>query len=936
MYARKGRGTVYYLIYQQYALTHITMSRKERTMHAVQAHPVRTGLFAVLAVIATGTLAGFWLGYASPDSADAAIIVTAPPPPPPVIIIPPPPPPVIVTPVTPTPPATPTPGSGDASGNTSDDSSDSSSDSDSGDSDNNTVDDEITVIGETDDPGGATTPPADTLPPCCTDTTPSTNPPADTDTPPADDLPPCCSEVTTPVVPPADTLPPCCTETPITPVSPPTPPVTPVNPPIIPPVNPPPPSSESAYCELLASSSTIASGDPVTLSWKTKNAHSITIIPGVGTFTGSQAASGSTVVYPTKTTSYVGTVSNGTQSVHCRAVVQVVPPSENAARCVLVVSSSTVASGDPVTLSWKTENVNSITIDQGVGTFTGSNAVSGSTVVHPTKDTIYTGTVSNGAQSIHCRAAVYIENTPPEDTSRCIFLTASDTNVEKGDEVTISWKTENADSVTITNVGTFTGSKAASGSAVVHPTADTTYKASVEGDENNPNCMKKVTVGSTSHNDHVCVYLKADDTDVDEGDTVTLSWKTDNASSITIDNGVGKVTPVDEGSIKVTVDDDTTYHASVPGDEDNPNCTVSIDVDTGGGGGGGGHHHGGGSSKPDVYFNSSNRPAAPLASVYLSQIPYTGLDLGPVGTAVYWTLLVLWSLAAAYLVLFGGIPFVRRRLAAFGANVSDALNSDAAPAAGYSLHGYGAQGAHAMPQGGVPAAQHDVHGPSYAAPMPSMPQVMQRTAQAPAPAAAPRLQMTGDGFKRFASAGSSLTIDDIVKGLSRESGMEFSAEPQPESRPQHDAAEAYAPVREAAAPAAEERPEPQQRAAQAQPAREARVEAAPVHPEVTGFIASILEGERDAVFGTIRRLTQAGHDAEEFMAHAICALDDAYRARIDGTPVHEDVKQVTDHCATSFLERLVTALTTAVDGSYAMGITGIKLALTRALAVSQG
>jgi hypothetical protein len=90
------------------------------------------------------------------------------------------------------------------------------------------------------------------------------------------------------------------------------------------------------------------------------------------------------------------------------------------------------------------------------------------------------------------------------------------------------------------------------------------------------------------------------------------------------------------------------------------------------------------------------------------------------------------------------------------------------------------------------------------------------------------------------------------------------------------------------------------------------------------------------VFGTIRRINQAGHDAEEFMAHAICALDDAYRARLDGTPVHADVKEATDHLGTSFLERLVTALTTAVDGSYSMGVTGIKLALTRALAVSQG
>jgi hypothetical protein len=182
--------------------------------------------------------------------------------------------------------------------------------------------------------------------------------------------------------------------------------------------------------------------------------------------------------------------------------------------------------------------------------------------------------------------------------------------------------------------------------------------------------------------------------------------------------------------------------------------------------------------------------------------------------------------------------------------------------------------------------------------------------------------MTGEGFKKFA-AGSALTIDDIVKGLSRESGMQLAAEPT------HEAPKAYAPAPEA--PAVEREAPPA-----VAPAQRAEARAASVSSDVVGFIAAILEGERDVVFGTIRRINQAGHDAEEFMAHAICALDDAYRARLDGTPVHEDVKQVTDHLGTSFLERLVTALTTAVDGSYSMGVTGIKLALTRALAVSQG
>jgi hypothetical protein len=45
---------------------------------------------------------------------------------------------------------------------------------------------------------------------------------------------------------------------------------------------------------------------------------------------------------------------------------------------------------------------------------------------------------------------------------------------------------------------------------------------------------------------------------------------------------------------------------------------------------------------------SNQPPAQPYIS--LSEAPYTGLDLGPWGTAVYWTFLVAWCAFAAYLI----------------------------------------------------------------------------------------------------------------------------------------------------------------------------------------------------------------------------------------------------------------------------------------------
>lgn len=71
---------------------------------------------------------------------------------------------------------------------------------------------------------------------------------------------------------------------------------------------------------------------------------------------------------------------------------------------------------------------------------------------------------------------------------------------------------------------------------------------------------------------------------------------------------------------------------------------------------------------------------APQPYVTLSQVPYTGLELGPVGTVVYWGFLVLWCLMAAYLI---AVKKVQNKVVAWfaGSTPSHARVSHAAPAA---------------------------------------------------------------------------------------------------------------------------------------------------------------------------------------------------------------------------------------------------------------
>jgi hypothetical protein len=202
---------------------------------------------------------------------------------------------------------------------------------------------------------------------------------------------------------------------------------------------------------------------------------------------------------------------------------------------------------------------------------------------------------------------------------------------------------------------------------------------------------------------------------------------------------------------------------------------------------------------------------------------------------------------------------------------------------------------------------------------------------------APHTYSTFDGFKSFAT-GEALSIDDIVKGLARSTAqaMHYGEERTsvPHTEPIYDNVE---PVYENVEPIAEnvepiyDNVEPIEEAPQ-RAARPAQA-ASPVPTEVPVFIKSLLAGNREEVFAMTREVVLCGGNPEAFLTQATCALDDAYRARLEGTPVNKEIEKLTAGVATPVLERVVTALSTAVDSSYSVGITGAKMAITRALAV---
>lgn len=255
----------------------------------------------------------------------------------------------------------------------------------------------------------------------------------------------------------------------------------------------------------------------------------------------------------------------------------------------------------------------------------------------------------------------------------------------------------------------------------------------------------------------------------------------------------------------------------------------------------------------------------PLAYLYLSQIPYTGLDLGPVGTALYWVVLVGFAGAFAYLVLFGAVPFVNNRARNFGSRVSAILNE------------------------------------RESVPMPGVPPVPQPIEE---PYEVPRGYSSYDGFKSFAHNGA-LSIDDIVKGLSQNKNVE----------PVYEHVE---PIYENVEPIT---------------TTDLPVAASVISADVRGFTTALVEGDRVAVFAGLREQVRGSGAPEQLITAAVCLLDDTYRARIDGTACDADIARMTARFSTPTLEKLIAALTTAIDSSYSTSVTGAKLALTRAFAI---
>ena len=399
-------------------------------------------------------------------------------------------------------------------------------------------------------------------------------------------------------------------------------------------------------CNSFTSSPTsIVRGNSATLTWATTNATGVSINQNIGVV----AVDGTKVVTPTNTTTYTLTATKDAKTVSCPVIVTVtdVPTPLTPICDSFTANASTINRGQSSVLTWNTTNVNSVSINNAIGTVN----VDGTITVSPLQTTTYTliGTGANN-QQVTCPVTVTVNQ--PDAAITCAAnvnnFSANNTSIRRGDSSTLTWTTNGLSSVRFDNVS----STGLSGSVTVSPSDSTTYTLIGTKGNETINCPVTINVstsngggGGGGGSSAVKCSLKISDNKISRGDRVTLKWDTTRATEVTIKDNHGK-TLIDtdgksssakkdiyDGELTLRPEKDTTYTLVAEKGSKDKTCKVTVDVE-------------------DTVVVTQVRDQQPLVTgIALTNVPYTGFEAGPFMTSVFYTLLAAWALYMAYVLV---------------------------------------------------------------------------------------------------------------------------------------------------------------------------------------------------------------------------------------------------------------------------------------------
>lgn len=387
------------------------------------------------------------------------------------------------------------------------------------------------------------------------------------------------------------------------------------------------PPQELPLClALTASDHLVSAGDYVTLSWNTQRADTVTLNHGIGVV----SANGNRVVQINGDITYTLSVSNANGNANCQITIlvedDVIPPPPGTLSCdALTVSDTRVERGDYVTLVWRTTGSNDVRINNGIGNV----SPDGETRVRVFSDITYMLTVQDAGRTDTCQVTIVVEDEPDEDAARCDSFTISDRRVDRGDYVTLRWRTTNADDVRISGLGDV----ADDGEERVRITRDTTFTLTASNFEGTDTC--RVSVEVDDDDDDFRCRLTVSDRDPSVGESIMLRWNNRNADRAILRDDHGREyfdTRNDRGydedsdSITVRPTRPTEYTLTVYNGGQRETCKVAVDIEA-----------------PVTVARFQDR-------ILMQQLPYTGVETGSGLALVFLSVAGLWVIIMGYLV----------------------------------------------------------------------------------------------------------------------------------------------------------------------------------------------------------------------------------------------------------------------------------------------
>jgi hypothetical protein len=217
---------------------------------------------------------------------------------------------------------------------------------------------------------------------------------------------------------------------------------------------------------------------------------------------------------------------------------------------------ASISAGQSSDLSWNVSGATMVSIDQGIG----SVALTGTRAVSPAATTVYTLTASSATSSVTATTQVIVTGAapPPTPTGQPVVnsFIASPSTISYGGSTTLSWSVTNATSVTIDNG---VGAVGSLGSTVVIPAATITYTLTASNSAGSSTATALVLVSGLPPGPSglpVINYFTATPQVITGGSGSTfLRWNVSNATSVSIDNGVGSVSS--SGTLLLTLPSST-------------------------------------------------------------------------------------------------------------------------------------------------------------------------------------------------------------------------------------------------------------------------------------------------------------------------------------------------------------------------------------------